>query len=82
VIELGGGRTRSTDPIDHAVGFDRLAGLGAHAGADAPLGRVHARSVESAERAAAALRTACMVGEEAPDVPDPILRRIGPEDLA
>jgi thymidine phosphorylase len=81
VIELGGGRIRSSDPIDHAVGFDRLAGLGAHVGADAPLGRVHARSVEAAERAAAALRAAYAVGETAPDFGEPVLRRIGPEDV-
>ncbi len=31
VVELGGGRLRASDPIDHAVGFTALAGLGAHA---------------------------------------------------
>jgi thymidine phosphorylase len=82
VIELGGGRTRSTDPVDHAVGFDRLAGLGALVGADAPLGRVHARSAEAADRAAAALRAAYAIGGEAPDIADPVLRRIGPESVA
>ncbi len=78
VIGLGGGRTRTADAIDHAVGFDRLAGLGAHVDADAPIGRVHARSVEAADRAAAALRAAYATGEAAPDVPDPVLGRIGP----
>jgi thymidine phosphorylase len=82
VIALGGGRMRSSDAIDHAVGFDRLAGLGAHVGADAPLGRVHARTAEAAERAADALRAACVVGDGAPEVPDPVLRRIGPGDPA
>jgi thymidine phosphorylase len=82
VIELGGGRMRSTDGIDHAVGFDRLAGLGAHVSPDAPLGRVHARTVEAADRAAAALRAAFTVGEAAPDAPDPVLRRIGPGEVA
>jgi thymidine phosphorylase len=80
VIELGGGRRRSSDAIDHRVGFDRLTGLGAHAGADAPLGRVHAASMEDAERAAAALRAAYAVGEDAPEQPQPVLRRLGPED--
>jgi thymidine phosphorylase len=79
VIELGGGRRRASDRVDPAVGFDRLAALGTHVDADAPLGRVHARTVEDAERAAAALRAAFAVGQTAPDVPDPLLGRIGPE---
>ena len=29
VVALGGGRRMPTDKIDHAVGFDRLLGLGA-----------------------------------------------------
>jgi thymidine phosphorylase len=79
VIELGGGRRRASDAIDHRVGFDRLAGLGAHVSAHAPLGRVHAATVEDAERAAKALRAAYALGEAAPEVPDPVLTRIGPE---
>src|SRR5690606_38207133 len=43
VVALGGGRRVPSDTIDHAVGFDRLAGLGAPVGRDAPLARVHAR---------------------------------------
>ena len=78
VIELGGGRRRASDVVDPRVGFDRLAGLGAHVSADAPLGRVHAASVEAAERASAALRAACEVGEGAPAVPEPVLGRVGP----
>ena len=80
VIELGGGRRRAADAIDHAVGFDRLAGLGAHLSADAPLGRVHAASVEAADRATQALRAAYAVSEAAPLPPDPVLRRIGPSE--
>jgi thymidine phosphorylase len=79
VIGLGGGRRRVADRIDPAVGFDRLAGLGAHVSPDAPLGRVHAATVEAAERAAAALRAACAIGDGAPEVPEPVLGRIDPE---
>lgn len=80
VVELGGGRRRIDDRIDPRVGFDRLAGLGAHVSADAPLGRVHAATVEAAEAAARTLRAAYVLGDTAPDVPEPVLRRIGLED--
>lgn len=68
VVALGGGRTRPQDAIDPRVGFERLAGLGEHVDADHPLGVVYAADAASAERAAAALRAAYVVGEgAAPD---------------
>jgi thymidine phosphorylase len=79
VVELGGGRARATDPIDHAVGFTRLAGIGDRVGADAPLALVHARTDADADRAAAALRAAYAIGEQAMETPSPVLERIGPE---
>ncbi|NLH81258.1 MAG: thymidine phosphorylase, partial [Phyllobacteriaceae bacterium] len=42
VVELGGGRTKASDPIDPAVGFTDLAGIGVHLDAGTPIGRVHA----------------------------------------
>ena len=66
VVELGGGRMRASDSIDHAVGFTALAGLGAKVGKGAPLARVHARDAASAERAAAGLRAAYRLGDSAP----------------
>ena len=79
VIELGGGRRRAADAIDPRVGFDQLAGLGAHVGPAAPLGRVHAADAAAADKAAAALRAGYALGEDAPDVGSVVLRRIGPE---
>jgi thymidine phosphorylase len=63
VVALGGGRTRPQDPIDHAVGFTTLAGIGGHVDGERPLGIVHARSEDEAEAAARALRAAYEVGE-------------------
>jgi thymidine phosphorylase len=78
VVELGGGRMRAEDTIDHSVGFTALAGLGARVGPDAPLAVVHARDDASAERAGEALREAYTLGAIAP-LPEPALReRIGP----
>jgi thymidine phosphorylase len=62
VVELGGGRMRASDSIDHAVGFTALAGLGTKVGKGAPLARVHARDAAAAERAAASLRAAYRLG--------------------
>ena len=63
VVALGGGRTRPQDPIDHAVGLTRLAGLGAPVGPGQPLALVHARSPEAAQEAAARVLAAYEIGE-------------------
>jgi thymidine phosphorylase len=78
-IELGGGRAKADDRIDHAVGFTRLTGLGARVGgADGPLGLVHARSDVAADRATASLRAAYAVGDKPPPAAKNIYERIGP----
>jgi len=76
VVALGGGRTRPQDPVDHAVGLTRLAGVGDAVGADRPLGFVHARTTTEAERAAALLRTAYRVGRAAGTTLEPVVDRI------
>ncbi len=78
VVELGGGRTRAEDAIDHSVGFTRLAGLGSHVGPDAPLAIVHARDETTAARAGAALNTAYSIGDKAPAGGAVVCERIGP----
>ncbi|MCB1499461.1 MAG: thymidine phosphorylase [Bauldia sp.] len=78
VIELGGGRARPQDSIDHGVGLSRLAGVGAAVGGeDAPLGIVHARSAAEADKAAAALRAAYVVDDSAPPGRPVVIERIG-----
>ncbi|MGC9219893.1 MAG: thymidine phosphorylase [Solirubrobacteraceae bacterium] len=64
IVELGGGRVRETDLVDHAVGLTEVAGLGEHVGAgERPLAMVHVRDEGSLQRATVALRTAFTVGE-------------------
>lgn len=78
VIELGGGRARAEDKIDHSVGFTRLAEIGTPVGGgDAPLGVVHARTEAHAEKAAAALRAAYELGDARPDETPVVFERIG-----
>jgi thymidine phosphorylase len=76
VTALGGNRAREDDTIDHAVGLSQVAGVGAEVGPDRPLAMIHARGDAQAEAAAAALRSAYQVGEEAPDPRPVVLGRI------
>jgi thymidine phosphorylase len=77
VVALGGGRTLPTDTIDHAVGFDRLAGLGAHVDATTPIARIHARNEASAADAEARIRAAYRLGGE-PTIHPLIPERVAP----
>jgi thymidine phosphorylase len=77
VVELGGGRTRAADPIDHSVGFTALAGLGATVNAKTPLAKVHARDEAAIARATESLRAAYTIGEGAPKSRE-VYERIGP----
>jgi thymidine phosphorylase len=79
VVELGGGRARASDRIDPSVGLTELAPIGAAVGPEAPLARVHARTLEDAEAAARRLRAAYRIGDAAPALADPVVARIGPE---
>lgn len=80
VVELGGGRARASDRIDHAVGFTSLAGIGQRVcGAEAPLALVHGRTEAAAERAAAALGAAYAIGEASVDTEPAVRERIAPE---
>jgi thymidine phosphorylase len=77
VLELGGGRRREDDAIDHAVGLVDVAGLGEEVGPGGrPLAVVHARDAASAERAAERLRDAFSVGSK-PAVPPPLTEAVG-----
>jgi thymidine phosphorylase len=58
-----------TDTIDHAVGFDQLAGLGAKVDAQTPLARLHARDEASAADAEQRLIAAYKLGDAAPKHP-------------
>jgi thymidine phosphorylase len=74
IIELGGGRARESDAIDHAVGLTEVAAPGERVGpGERPLALVHAADRDGAERAIAALRAACTVGGAAPESAPPVL---------
>jgi thymidine phosphorylase len=73
VVALGGGRTRETDPVDHAVGLTEVAAPGEEvAPGGRPLALVHAADEAAAEQAAASLRAAYTLGDAGP-APHPVL---------
>ena len=73
VIELGGGRTRPQDPVDHAVGIVDIAGRDWDG--MSPLCRILARDEASAERAKQRVLAAVRQGSTPPPA---ILERVEP----
>jgi len=78
VVDLGGGRRHGDDRIDPAVGLSGLVQIGDEVDADRPLATIHARSDGDAERAAAATHHAYRIGEQRPEKPKLISRRLTP----
>ncbi len=72
VMDLGGGRRRAQDPIDHAVGLSDVAAVGEAVDGERPLARVHARDDAAARRAAATLQAAIAIGT-GETVPAPVI---------
>jgi len=68
VVELGGGRRRASEDIDHAVGLENLLGLGAIVEPDTPLARIHAADRAALRAAEARVRAAYGIAEAAPEV--------------
>jgi thymidine phosphorylase len=77
VIELGGGRRRAEDKIDHAVGLDQLLGKNFISNMNTPLCMIHARDEASFERAAQIVKAAYQIGDGAESW-SPILERVAP----
>ena len=84
IVAVGGGRSKTDDPIDPAVGFRAFVKPGASVHRGDPLGEIHARSEAQVGPAARALRGAIRLGDGA--VPRPLVShrvsRSGVEVLA
>ncbi len=76
VVELGGGRLRPSDTVDHAVGLSGLKRLGSRLEKGEPLAVVHARTDESAARATAAVLACYEIGAEGPDENAVVMGRV------
>ncbi len=77
VIELGGGRRRAEDKIDHAVGLDQLLGKNFISDMNTPLCVIHASDEASFARAATIVKEAYTIGAKATELP-PVLETIAP----
>ena len=66
-LELGAGRHRAGDPVDHAVGVVCLKKRGDAVEAGEPLAEIHARDEAAVDVARAALLAAYDVGDTAPE---------------
>jgi thymidine phosphorylase len=75
VIELGGGRLRADDKIDHAVGLSNLLGKNFRADMNTPLCMVHAQDEGSFNRAAEIVKAAYTIGDVVKETP-PVIERI------
>jgi thymidine phosphorylase len=75
VIELGGGRLRADDKIDHAVGLSNLLGKNFRADMNAPLCMIHAQDETSFDRAAHIVKAAYSTGDAVTETP-PVIERV------
>jgi thymidine phosphorylase len=66
VVELGGGRRKASDRIDHRVGFSDVVSLGQRIERGQPLARVHAAHAAGAAAAVARLQECIRIGDAAP----------------
>lgn len=78
VVELGGGRKRETDKINHSVGLSAFKRIGDAVDKTTPLAMVHAATEEAAAKAERAVRKAFQIGTEKVAPPDLFLDRIVP----
>jgi len=69
IVALGGGRSKTDDPIDPAVGFRVFVKPGDRVVRGAPLAEIHARSRDQIAAATAAVREAVRMGEAASPLP-------------
>ena len=63
VVELGGGRKKASDSIDHSVGFTHVLGLGEKVEAGQALGYVHAQNEDQANLAIQMVKDAYSISD-------------------
>jgi thymidine phosphorylase len=74
IVNLGGGRAREDDAVDHAVGLTEVAALGERVEPGGrPLALVQARDEVGAARAAREVRAAYVLWDPPGEIPDPVI---------
>jgi thymidine phosphorylase len=77
VVELGGGRRRASDPIDHRVGISDILPLGTQVQKGDRIATVHAATPGGAERGAADINACYEISDQKPVVMPVVIGRIG-----
>ena len=78
VVELGGGRQREDDRIDHSVGLSEIAPLGKKMKKGQPIALLHCSEKKIGPKITKAVQNAILLGAEAPTLRPLILERIAP----
>jgi thymidine phosphorylase len=74
IVNLGGGRAREDDVVDHSVGLTEVAALGERVEPGGrPLAIVHAGDSDGARRAADAVRGAFVLGDPPTEISGPVI---------
>jgi len=76
VVELGGGRKRPQDGIDHAVGVDRILPLGSQVTTGEPIAFVHAADHDQGQRIAKMVGGCFAITEQPPASAPVVVKRI------
>jgi len=76
VVGLKGGRLANGEAIDHSVGFDRILPVGTLVNKGDIIARVHARSEDEAQRAAAQYQQSVTIEEQIREIPPVIVKTI------
>lgn len=76
VVALGGGRTRTTDPVDHSVGVVFHAFLGDRVDLSQPLATIHARNEHEAIAASKRLLAAIRIADSSTAASPTVLERL------
>lgn len=82
VVDLGGGRMKKGDPIDHAVGAVLHVKVGDHIAEGETLCTIHARSNEHAQRALAQMQPAFTIAQAPAQPLATILERVSAETIS
>jgi thymidine phosphorylase len=81
VVNMGGGRMKSSDPIDYAVGLNGFVSIGDQVNSQQPLAMIHARSEAQFLEAERAIQRAIICGADKPESEIQIYRRIRLQDI-
>ena len=76
VMELGGGRKKSSDSIDHSVGLSQVLGLGTKVDAGQPLAIVHAQNEDQAKIAINMVNDAYTILDDLPSKSQTIIESL------